>query len=113
MNLQITWSFTPADKRVWLWKLVITLVMIGVFSITYFFTGDIKTAAAATAVAAAATAVAAAVAAAIVVAAAENEKYKISFVSNLLSTILQFGLTWLGFYVAQHLQIHLSFSWFA
>ena len=40
-----------------------------------------------------------------------QEELEISLFSNITSSIMQFALTYLGFYIAQHLLIHLSFNW--
>jgi len=105
MNISMDFTFSPADKQVWLLKLIATLVAIIAFIINYYFIGGTYD-------------VGAAVGAAVIAAAllfifgtTNEKKYKISLASNLISGLIQIGLTWLGFYIAQHLQIHLSFSW--
>jgi len=43
-------NFTPADKRVWLWKLATTAASILVFTVSYIFTDNINSAAASVAI---------------------------------------------------------------
>jgi hypothetical protein len=33
--------FSPADKTIWLWKLIISIITIGVYSIYYYFTNNL------------------------------------------------------------------------
>ncbi len=45
----------------------------------------------------------------VVVIGLKHKKYKITFLSNILSAILQFLIMWLGLYAAQHLVVHTPF----
>jgi len=149
MNIKFDFTFTPDDKRVWLWKIYMTVFVILVYGLTYYFFGSQEAAVLAVslimvlifimaiiaaksfatvltsvlimiavgiaviAVSAGATALTAIlimIALGIVIESmiAFIKNHKISIASNIVSAILQFFLIWLGLYIAQHLQIYLS-----
>src|SRR3989338_5149528 len=112
-------NFTPADKRVWLWKLATTAASILVFTVSYIFTDNINSAAASVAVTVAVAftftlevaltlttafafsdafmfgvAVATAVASTAAVAVA---KVNLKVYTNIISCLFQFVFTWAGF----------------
>ena len=129
MNLSVSldFTFTPAGKRVYVWKLIHTMLILFIFLATFNITGDYEiglmvvfvlavvfvfvfAGAGAIAVAgASAIAVVGAVAIAGAIAVADvgekNKKYEISFLSNALSALIQMGLIWLGLYLTQHIKI--------
>ena len=125
MNLSVSldFTFTPAEKRVYAWKLIHTMLILFIFLATFNITGDYEiglmvvfAVAVAVAIAVAfafadagAIAVAVAVAGAGAIAVADvgekNKKYEISFLSNALSALIQMGLIWLGLYLTQHIKI--------
>ena len=113
MNLSVSldFTFTPAEKRVYAWKLIHTMLILFIFLATFNITGDYEIGLMVVFAVAVAVAIAVAFAfedagaIAFVFAGEKNKKYEISFLSNALSALIQMGLIWLGLYLTQHIKI--------
>ena len=123
MNLSVSldFTFTPAEKRVYAWKLIHTMLILFIFLATFNITGDYEIglmvvfvlavvfvfvfAGAGAIAVAGASAIAVVGAVAVADVGEKNKKYEISFLSNALSALIQMGLIWLGLYLTQHIKI--------